>query len=270
MLIGNRGAAVYTADEIDAHISGLSLDILNVSDTVLASVPQISSTGYRDSGVFTPVLAINLRDQVRPNDTMPLQFKYEAADCRIFYTLNNVYNMSRLWRDAAAAAFDDSTLCVQDSTGYVNATKPPPKPSVAGTYASDFDFGEPDAMLDTDGFDLSGGPQNSPSSSRSWTVDQCTAGGCGSNRNKVCEPVELRPCSNRAAPLQESKACVPRTGIPSNCPAGTVWTAIGNFAVRLDPGKASGKSAGSGASQKTREGACYPTEKFTGLCKLGS
>jgi hypothetical protein len=71
-----------------------------------------------ESGIFTSVLAVNLRNQIRASDTTPLQFHYEAASCRIFYTLDNVYKMSKLWRDTVSAAFDDRSRCVQGSTGF--------------------------------------------------------------------------------------------------------------------------------------------------------
>jgi hypothetical protein len=75
----------------------------------------------------------NLRDQMRPEDLTPLQFRYEASDCRLYYAPKNVYNMSQLWRDAATATWDDTTLCVPDSTNYSKRTrtqrKPPPKPN---------------------------------------------------------------------------------------------------------------------------------------------
>ncbi len=48
----------------------------------------------------------------------PLQFAYLAADCRIYYTLDSVVNVSSLWRDAARAMWVDSRLCVAGSTGY--------------------------------------------------------------------------------------------------------------------------------------------------------
>ena len=77
--------------------------------------------------------SFNLRDQIRKGEAIPLQFKYEAADCRIYYTKANIYNMTRLWHDVAAAAFEDPSLCVEGSQGFstTNNTNPkaPPKPA---------------------------------------------------------------------------------------------------------------------------------------------
>ncbi|KAF3048651.1 hypothetical protein E8E11_009174 [Didymella keratinophila] len=167
---GNRGAVIYSADQIDFRL----LNNENYVDAATyASLPEITTTGFRDSGVYTATLAVNLRDQVRSNDSVSLQFKYEAADYRIFYTVSNVYNMSSLWRDTVTAAFDDESLCVEGSTGYSNSTKVVPKSDVKVQYDVDLDFGEPDAALITDDLDLSGGPHASLLGAKSNTVTPC-------------------------------------------------------------------------------------------------
>lgn len=84
---------------------------------------------------------INLRDQVRKGETIPLQFIYEAANCRIFYTPQTFYNYTALWKYAAAAIWSNPTLCVKNSTGYAtvngsDTTGPPTTlvpPSVAAS-----------------------------------------------------------------------------------------------------------------------------------------
>jgi hypothetical protein len=258
---------IYSADQIDGRL----LNIGNyVNETTYATVPEVTESGFRDSGVFTATLAVNLRDQVRPNDTVPLQFKYEAADCRIFYTLGNVYNMSRLWRDTVTAAFDDDTLCVEGSTGYSNSTKPAPEPVLAAPYSLDLDFGEPDSALIAEDLNLSGGPQASPTGAKSFTVDPCSGrgGSCGKFINKFCEFVEVHPCSNLDAPLVEAYVCVPHTSVRSNCPLGTEWIEINSSVGRLNPVRASKKSASSRSSSQTRDGGCYPTTSFTDVCAV--
>lgn len=259
---------IYSADQVDFRL----LNIENYTDpATYASLPEITATGFRDSGVYTATLAVNLRDQVRSNDSVPLQFKYEAADCRIFYTISNVYNMSRLWRDTVTAAFDDESLCVEGSTGYSNSTKAAPESDVKLQYSVDLDLGEPDAALITDDLDLSGGPHASLLGAKSNTVTLCDSGDtCGNSINKVCETVALHPCNNLAAPLVDSQACVPQVAqsLQNTCPPGTKWAPITSSSSRLNPGKASNskKSAGSGASSTTSIGGCYPTTNFKDLC----
>ncbi|GME24189.1 putative peptidase s41 family protein [Neofusicoccum parvum] len=124
---GTRGARLYSADLLDIDIEW----VWEVDNTTHASLPEV-----RDPGIQTISYAgLNLRDQVRAGSDVPLQFLYQAAHCRIYYTLANVYNTTRLWLDAAAAAWDDASLCVDGSTGYASflnasaAKAPPPRAS---------------------------------------------------------------------------------------------------------------------------------------------
>jgi hypothetical protein len=107
---GTRGARSYDADSLD-------LDMQFVNDTI-ANHDAASRLPPRTSSVWFDYIGFNLRDQVRENDSTPQQFKYESADCRLFYTLQNVYNTSQLWRDVAHAAWLDPSVCVMNSTGF--------------------------------------------------------------------------------------------------------------------------------------------------------
>ncbi|KAF2036012.1 peptidase S41 family protein [Setomelanomma holmii] len=119
---GTRGAIVYSAFDLDDDMTFAS----SIDNTAEATLPQI-----RDTGVYTKAAGFNVRDQIRKDETTPLQFKYEAADCRIYYTIANIYNMTQLWHDAATAAFIDPSNCVDGSRGFstTNNTSPntPPK-----------------------------------------------------------------------------------------------------------------------------------------------
>lgn len=59
---------------------------------------------------------VNFRDAYGPgDDETPLQFVYEAADCRRFFTLRNVMEPATMWADAAQAMFGEADLCVLGS-----------------------------------------------------------------------------------------------------------------------------------------------------------
>ncbi|KAG4433289.1 hypothetical protein IFR05_011234 [Cadophora sp. M221] len=81
-------------------------------------------------GVEITYATLNLRDHVRKGEDIPLQFQYDAADCRIFFTPDTVIDFSNLWKYAADAIWTKPELCVKDSTGYANtdatSTKLPP------------------------------------------------------------------------------------------------------------------------------------------------
>ncbi|KAL6711648.1 hypothetical protein ACN47E_004582 [Coniothyrium glycines] len=211
---GTRGAAVWSADALDTQINYLSLEG--------PAVPQLTATGYRDSGVYTTVFGINLRDQMRPNETDPLQFKYEAADCRIFYTLDNVYNMSRLWRDAVAASFDDRTLCVEGSTGYTNGSKPAPLPQNTARPVLPFDFSEPDDVLIDSGLSPQGGVIAEGEATISNQISLCNGAGCNELGSR-CQPVRLPVCNNPSAQYETVLRCIPYKIGQDYCPLGTTW-----------------------------------------------
>ncbi|OAL56114.1 hypothetical protein IQ07DRAFT_530188 [Pyrenochaeta sp. DS3sAY3a] len=218
---GNRGAAVYSADQIDYDLGLLSNPAFNVDDATLATFPQLGARGYRDSGVFTAALGVNLRDQVRGKDPVPLQFKYEAADCRIFYSLANVFNFTRLWSDAVVAAFDDPSMCVEDSTGFSNSSEAGPKLATVRPALLNINVTQPDAALFDENLDRSGGPQNSEEPALSFSIGHCTAdGGCTFPRVQRCQPVETTICGV----FKSYKLCLPQTTDPNNCdPAVSEW-----------------------------------------------
>lgn len=58
--------------------------------------------------------AVNTRDGVRYNDTSatPLQFMYEEADCRLYYTPEMTVDITSLWKAAADARWSDKGKCV--------------------------------------------------------------------------------------------------------------------------------------------------------------
>lgn len=187
----------------------------------LAIVPELTANDRRDSGVYTGVLSVNLRDQVRLDDPVPLQFKYEAADCRLFYTLANAFNMSRLWRDAITAAFDDPSLCVEGSTGFSNSTSAPSAQANVQAASLNFDFGSPDTALIDDSLDLSGGPQDSTTPAFSNAITPCNKSEC-QNRNQRCDQVLLPKCDS-VGPPQYDYLCIPYTTKDYGCPVGSQW-----------------------------------------------
>lgn len=72
---------------------------------------------------------VNYRDNIRKGDTTntPLQFVYEAADCRLFYTRERYVDVRELWRDVGLTQWGEgasngtSPLCVRGSTGHPSA-----------------------------------------------------------------------------------------------------------------------------------------------------
>ena len=134
---GTRGAQIYLAQNIDDDISVAK----SFNATTNSSLPD------REVDMWIDFLSVNLRDQIRREDFetngTPVQFLYDAADCRIFYTADTWSDYSKLWRYVVRASGDPSSLCVQGSTGFSytsasgsTASSPPPPPQTSVYNAS--------------------------------------------------------------------------------------------------------------------------------------
>ncbi|KAL9048840.1 MAG: hypothetical protein Q9162_007528 [Coniocarpon cinnabarinum] len=73
----------------------------------------------RNPGILSDTVTFTLADQIRRGEYAPLQFSYEPANCRIFYTFENYRDYNRLWTDAADALWGinhyQSATCVDGS-----------------------------------------------------------------------------------------------------------------------------------------------------------
>ena len=138
---GSRGASDYDLDVLDANID-FAQQLLQAQDSLEQNFLPNRTTAM---DVYVTYADINLRDQVRRNETIPLQFAYEAADCRIFYTPKTAYNYTALWQYAADAIWTNPNLCVSGSTGFAttgtNTTDfVGPSPSTPGTRTNLSDY----------------------------------------------------------------------------------------------------------------------------------
>jgi hypothetical protein len=125
---GTRGAAAYTAQQLDEDIEGTQY-IRNVSTPGEAGLPDCSL------GLYLPFLGVDLRDQIHEHDPehVPLQFQYQPAECRIFYTPKTWYNYTALWIHAADAIWSSPGLCIANSTSDKPLRPPPPPPAPTPT-----------------------------------------------------------------------------------------------------------------------------------------
>lgn len=119
---GSRGVQVYTSADID-------------NDIAVAEYINATTADYlpdRQLDFFVTFLGVNLRDQIRKDkEETPLQFTYDAANCRIFYTPDTWSDYTSLWT-YAVNAISSPKLCVSGSTGFASngvgsaAAAPPP------------------------------------------------------------------------------------------------------------------------------------------------
>lgn len=89
-----------------------------------SSSPLLTSDEWKEFNETSPSTetsfawsgSVNLRNEYDPDDDQtPLQFVYEAAECRRFYTIDNYLQRETVWRDAARSMFGDGS-CVKGST----------------------------------------------------------------------------------------------------------------------------------------------------------
>ncbi|OGE48578.1 hypothetical protein PENARI_c027G03066 [Penicillium arizonense] len=90
-----------------------------ISDSMNSSSPLLTIPEWKAFNASSPSTAatlswsgnLNLRNEYDPEDgETPLQFVYEAAECRLFYTLENYLGRETVWQAAAKAMFGDGRL----------------------------------------------------------------------------------------------------------------------------------------------------------------
>lgn len=90
-----------------------------LTEEQLARWDQIVPRPVSEFPLVFPAGSTNLLNNYGPRDSnTPLQFLYEAAECRRFFTLDNIFDQETVWASAADAMFDGGA-CVPGST---NAT----------------------------------------------------------------------------------------------------------------------------------------------------
>lgn len=122
-----------------AQLEGMSILQLNVLQAYKEATPALRKQFDRQFGGLTGTLAtsttqalnraapggdvfvratFNFRNNIRQNDSsmIPLQFVYEAADCRFFYTASMYEKQELVWDMTYKLAWGNDT-CVRGSTG---------------------------------------------------------------------------------------------------------------------------------------------------------
>ncbi|KAJ0158797.1 hypothetical protein CTA2_10899 [Colletotrichum tanaceti] len=105
-----------------ASVAGLSA--VQSNDPTLSAVANVPNVATRVGDSFSRAQS---QDQIRKGDktATPLQYIYEAADCRIFYTAESYADPVEAWKQVWSA-FLNNSRCVEGSTG--------DKSSISGGY----------------------------------------------------------------------------------------------------------------------------------------
>ncbi|RSL51355.1 hypothetical protein CEP54_011442 [Fusarium duplospermum] len=81
--------------------------------------------------------SVNFRNAYQEGeDDLPLQFQYQASDCRLYYTVDNVYRPHTIWK-AAKEAIWGAEACVVGSTDGIGSIEYESKRNKTGVYHSE-------------------------------------------------------------------------------------------------------------------------------------
>ncbi|OCL10729.1 hypothetical protein AOQ84DRAFT_438147 [Glonium stellatum] len=122
---GSKGAQVWDFTRVYKEASAAynflgdyqaELNNTELGQLVFAQRPLMRSA-YSPSG--EALSRINLRDNIREGDNSntPLEFVYEAADCKLFYTANMINDVTLVWKSTIDARWNNNKGCVDGSTG---------------------------------------------------------------------------------------------------------------------------------------------------------
>jgi hypothetical protein len=127
---GVKGARVLSMDQVNMAIHAAYFISTPAQQTYFNATygnSKIESilhalTRAKPAPSMPPEATINLQNNIRPGDeTMtPLQFVYEAADCRFFYTAAMHVHQELVWDMTYKLAWENGT-CVEGSTSHVSA-----------------------------------------------------------------------------------------------------------------------------------------------------
>ncbi|KAJ5699054.1 Interphotoreceptor retinol-binding [Penicillium macrosclerotiorum] len=118
---GVKGGQSLAVQYINGYIQKANQLIAKAANT---SSPLLTPAEWKNFNESSPGLAtpfswsgnVNLRNEYDPEDDQtPLQFVYEAAECRLFYTIENYLRRETVWQAAAKAMFGGDS-CVKGST----------------------------------------------------------------------------------------------------------------------------------------------------------
>jgi len=115
---GVKGTNDYDMDSIFGYIQEFSQAsnsslVASWENSVLANYTQLPF--YR-----TSASVVNARDGIRQGDAteLPLQFRYEPAECRIFYTPEMVVDETAVWKTVADTVWGSGDACVAGSNDF--------------------------------------------------------------------------------------------------------------------------------------------------------
>ncbi|KAA8644776.1 hypothetical protein EYZ11_005133 [Aspergillus tanneri] len=118
---GTKGGEVIPLVSVSFGVSQLLnlTNILSTGDLDQPIIQRLLNTDQVFNRAGDTISRLQVQDQVRKGDKSqtPLQYIYEAADCRLWYTAKMLLNPEEAWA-AAWNAHTERTMCVEGSTNH--------------------------------------------------------------------------------------------------------------------------------------------------------
>lgn len=259
---GSRGFETYSFFDLDDEIS--------VARAINSSVDHLLPS--REFDFYVTYGGFNIKDAVREGSNTPLQFTYEAADCRIYYTPRTVYNYLNLWNYVVDAIWRNPSLCVADSTNQISSTNVTDTKGPSSTEKNAWKNGESLGALIMKGFGSNNPPSPTirkrspnPSQTRKRSSDPYTI------RKRTPNPSHIRKRTPK--PPYPTKKLVKddlvdpticdRCGRGKVCPLIPVCSLAGGFVQsRNECKRACNKRIPCGSGQ-----VCFFTDSLSGFCE---
>jgi hypothetical protein len=123
---GTKGAQVFSWDDIQVRLQSVFF-LGSPSQRTAWNATDLGRTAFATQ-LFTRSAyqggriagGVNLKDNLRQNDATktPLEFMYEAADCRMFFTQAMISDPTMVWKGVVDRMFKSSgrAMCVEGST----------------------------------------------------------------------------------------------------------------------------------------------------------
>lgn len=148
---GTKGGEVISLSAVMDDIPELlnATIQLGIDDLDQPSIYRLISTDQVFLRVGDTASRVQVQDQIRKGDSSetPLQYIYEAADCRIFYTAKTLFHPEEAWA-AAWNAHINSTNCVENSTNHSSSLSGGYKAYGSGSLHGEMDQGTDDKDSD--------------------------------------------------------------------------------------------------------------------------
>ncbi|KAF4969642.1 hypothetical protein FSARC_3157 [Fusarium sarcochroum] len=121
---GVRGSNVLSFQTISDYVSKAVALYQNnpqklgfISEKEIAEFKDTAPRSLKEFPLILSSGSVNLRNAYQEgDDDLPLQFQYQAADCRLYYTIENIFRPETTWKAAKNAIWGNRT-CVEGSTG---------------------------------------------------------------------------------------------------------------------------------------------------------